>query len=84
MAKCNEHGIDWPSARYRICPCCYFENRSQSGHPEASTNDLALDNKIEELTGRAKEIIEARAERLLEKTGDHGRPDDGGGGFRWL
>ena len=85
MEKCNEHGIDWPSHRYRICPVCYYTQGSQSGQ-EGSTNERALDDKIAELEGRAKEIIIAREERLLEKTGDHGRPDHGGtnGGMRWL
>lgn len=84
MENCNEHRIDWSSSAYRICPLCYHDDRMRSGQPRVLTSDLALDDKIAELEGRAKEIITAREERLLEQTGDHGRPDDGSGGFRWL
>lgn len=65
------------------CQVCKINAEAdiETAKPDPSTVDQALDNRIDELEGRAKEIIAARAERLLEKTGDHGNT---GGGYRWL
>ena len=84
LRRCYEHRhLVFYDKDYGCMLCKANAGAEKSDSPTA---EQALDNKIDELEGRAKEIIEARAERLLEKTGDHGRPDHGGtnGGMRWL
>lgn len=64
------------------CPVCKIEGKADPS--KTPTREQTVDIKIDELEDQAKDIIAARAERQLEKTGDHGRPDEGGAGYRWL
>ena len=84
LRRCHEHVL---ITFYDVdigCAACKLKGDRDPSDPPAG--DQSLDNKIKDLKRRAEDIITARAERELEKTGDHGRPESHelGGGYRWL
>lgn len=84
LRSCRNHDLIAVYDKDFGCQVCRIEGKEASDQPKTTTSGEELDNKIKELQGQVSEIRKVRTERELERTGDHGRPDEGGAGYRWL
>lgn len=76
LRRCPKHNRPTFYKDTEGCAACELADSKQ---PEKKVG-----SEVDELQGRIDEIQMVRAERQLEKDGDHGRDLKGGGGLRWL